>query len=662
MTHDGPIEKLDELTPVERWKLEIQYSQKELEKFHERAKKVNDRYLDERSARDAGDRKFNLFYANTGILVSSLYAQIPEPDVKRKYLDYKDQLARVGANILQRCITPDNDDPRDMFDMVMKQCVQDRLIPGLGTAWLRLETDTEVVTLDPTPFTEDLTALPAHGFDSTHAVDEPQLQQQAQLEPIEYERITDQRVAIDYVYWRDFFWSPCRVWQERRWVARRVYMTRDELIERFGEELGELIPLTHSPRSANKDLQKHMVFTEAEVYEIWDRTERKVIWLSMDYDEILDEQEDILGLVGFDPCPKPMMANLTTSSTVPRPDYYMFQDQYDELDEVNSRISLLVKACRLAGVYDQSAGGLATLLSGDAENKLVPVDSWAAFAEKGGMQGAIDWLPLGEIDKILSRLQEAREAIKNQIYELTGISDIVRGTSKASETLGAQELKAQFASVRINKLQDEVARFAAEILRIKAEIMVKHFTPELLIEKSNVLRTDDAPAAQMAVQMMQSEAGFEWRIEVTSDQLAQADYAMQKQDRIELLTATGQYISQIRDVAMAVPQMAPLFVQLLKWAVSGFKGARDIEGMLDRELDALVQGQGQGQGQGPGHPDPEQQRQQQEAEADAQAKQVEQQQKQQAFQLDMASKIDDLQHQKASNQLDLIKSVQNLGV
>jgi hypothetical protein len=116
--------------------------------------------------------------------------------------------------------------------------------------------------------------------------------------------------------------------------------------------------------------------------------------------------------------------------------------------------------------------------------------------------------------------------------------------------------------------------------------------------------------------MVQSEEGFEWRITVTSDQMAQADYAMEKQDRIELLSSVAGYLPQATAMIQQAPQMAPMLVNILKWVVSGFKGARDIEGMLDRELDNQLKAQQQQAGQPP-QPTPE------EKKADAQIKQIE---------------------------------------
>jgi hypothetical protein len=127
----------------------------------------------------------------------------------------------------------------------------------------------------------------------------------------------------------------------------------------------------------------------------------------------------------------------------------MIQDQYQELDTINNRVSMLLQACKVVGVYDQSASGVSRMLTEGFDNQLIPVDNWAMFAEKGGLKGQVDWLPLDVVVDALTQLITNRDLIKAQIYELTGISDIVRGATKASETLGAQEIKSKFASISI---------------------------------------------------------------------------------------------------------------------------------------------------------------------------------------------------------------------
>ena len=587
---DGSIEERKQLTPRELWQTEIEGATKEFEKFHKRGDTAVLRFTDERDSANADLRWFNIYYANTNILESALYSNLPSPSVARRYDDYRDNVARVAALVLQRSLQQDLADPEDQFDSVMKQCVQDRLIPGIACAWLRFETEVEPI---PTPLGDVLT----NNAQSTqpHANDPPPAANDGFDVPAQgpdgqpLTKILNQRVVTDYVYWRDWLCSPCRTYGERRWVARRTYLTRKQLTKRFGAAKAKLCALDHRTQKVdqNQPLLTMDVFKKAVVWEIWDREERKVHWYAPGFpNDLLDTRDDFLHLTTFEPCPEPMFANITTTSVVPRPDYYMIQDQYTELNQVNARISRLVEACKVVGIYDQSAKAVGSIFSGN-ENTMVPVPDWGQFSEKGGMKGAVDWIPLEMIVVALQRLNEAREVIKGQIYELTGIADIVRGDSKASETLGAQKIKAQFASIRIKKLQSEVARFASDILRIKAEMSVKHYTPDTLIRKSGIVYTDNDEWVVEAIALLKSEEGFNWRVEVEADSMAQADYEAEKEDRVKFMSMVTGYMAQALPIAGQIPELKPVILGMLKWGMAAFRGASDITGMIDKQLSQL---------------------------------------------------------------------------
>lgn len=666
-----PIKDPNELTPRARWQAEIKAAEKEMERFYQRAEAANRRYLDERDIMDAEAKKFNIFYANTNILESALYSQVPKPCVSRRYTDYRDQTGRVAALILERSLTQDLNDPDDTFDYTMRGAVQDRLVPGLGTAWLRLETETEDIPESEggTLTNDTMSTAPGaksvggdEGFPSPAAEADPTV---ADANPVGVDmplkRIKSQRIMTDYVYWRDFIFSPCRIWQERRWVGRKTYLTYDQLKARFGEAKAKLTAMNYTTNSTSIDRKTvgttptNQVLQKAIVYEIWDRQTRKVVWFCEGYGEgLLDEKDDFLGLSSFEPCPTPMFANTTTSSCTPRPDFFMIQDQYNELDTVNARISLLVSACKVVGIYNSNATAIQDLLKGN-ENTLVPVQNWSQFSEKGGTGGNIEWLPLEQVVAALERLNVARESIKGQIYELTGIADIVRGASKASETLGAQQIKAQFASVRIKKLQDEVARFASDILRIKAEIMVKHFSVDILIRKSGITRTDNDEYVASALALLKSEEGFQWRVTVQADSMAQADYANEKKDRIEFMSAVSGYMGNALPMTLQIPETKPIILGVLKWGLAGFKEAEDIEGMLDKQLAML-----EGKPPAPPPPDPKMAAVQAKIEGDKQKASMDMQKSQQEMamkeresQLEQQMMQQKMNFEQAMNQMEM---------
>jgi hypothetical protein len=604
-----------------RWRDEIIMAEKELEDFRRRGRETSRRYTDERDAGETGMRKFNIFATNVSILESVLYAKLPKVSVSRRFEQPDDDPARVASAIMQNAVTQGFDDEDNNLDQVLRYAVQDRLVPGLGTAWLRLETETETATM------EEMEGDPL-------LVDD---------EPVTYDKISYQEVITEHVNWEDFVYSPCRIWEERRWVGRRVYMDRDSLVLRFGDDPGKKIPLDFSTKGqtnvGTSNDPKNDILKKATIYEIWDRQTKRVLWLSKQWPSILDTQEDPLQLKEFEPCPKPLFALMTTSNCVPVNDFIMCQDQYNELDTVNNRISLLVEACKVVGVYDSSATGVKRMLENGSENTLIPVDSWAMFAEKGGIKGAVDWLPLDVIIVALEKLQNAREAIKAQIYELTGISDIVRGATKASETLGAQSLKAQYANVRIQKLQDEVARFAQEILQIKAQILAKHVSADQLLRMANMQFSPDMQQPELIQAAMQLIKGddeeFCWRVKVEADSMGMVDAEALKKDRVEFTNAVATFLQSAATTLKAMPDTAPILFETLKYAVSGFRGAKDLEGVIDRNLTTIMQ---KIQNPPPPPPDPavekakaEMAQSQQEFQQTMQIKQGEFQQKQQEF-------------------------------
>lgn len=639
MPYDSPGSRIKSLqkqdsTPegkYRRWVDEITQMNKEFSDWWERGDKIVKRFKDERDAMESTIRKFNIFSTNVGIMQSALYAQLPKVKVSRRFGQPDDDAARVAALIIENSINQDMEENECDFDQTLRDAIEDRLVPGMGCAWLRLITETEENRLE--------------------AVLDPLSGQEIQP-AITYEVISKQEVVIEHVYWKDFCFSPCRSWKERRWVGRRVYMDYDSLVDRFGKEKAGDIPLDYNPRaSSSPNTPSNTILQKAIIYEIWDRENKEVVWFAKGMSALLDERTDPLQLEGFDPCPKPLFALTTTSNCIPRADFSMLQDQYNEMDLVNNRISMLVQACKVVGVYDTSAKGIARMLQEGVDNTLIPVDNWSMFAEKGGIKGQIDFLPLDMVIAALQRLREAREDIKGQIYELTGISDIVRGNTKASETLGAQQLKAQFASIRIQKQQEEVARFAQDILRIKGEIICRHFIPEQILKLAGMeFYPQDQPLTQQAMQLIKSpdHEDFDWRIKIEADSLAMVDYAQQKQERIEFTNAVATFFQSAATALQNTPILAPMMFASLKFIVAGFKGSSELEGVVDSTIQQMQQ-QAQ-QPKPPPPPPPEVIKAQAETEAIKQKTQLEGQAKQQDMQFKAQEHQMNMQFKAQENQ------------
>jgi hypothetical protein len=337
---------------------------------------------------------------------------------------------------------------------------------------------------------------------------------------------------------------------------------------------------------------------------------------------MIDQKDDPLGLENFFPCPKPMFATLTTDSLVPVPDYAQYQDQAEEIDELTERINLLVKAVKVVGVYDATQTGVQRMLIEGTDNVLIPVDKWSVFAEKGGIKGTVDFLPLEMVVQALSQLYTAREQAKQVMYEITGMSDIIRGASMASETATAQQIKSQYANLRLKEATHDLARFATDLMRIKAEIICNHYQDQTILTMSGIANTADSQAAMQAIQMLRDRVTRNFRIDIETDSMIITDEQQEKQDRVEFLTAAGGFLDKAVQAGQAVPEIAPLLAEMLMFGVRGFRAGKTLESAFEQAMGSLAQ-----KSQQP-RPDPEAAKAQQEMQQKAQAEQMKMQQRQ----------------------------------
>jgi hypothetical protein len=212
-----------------------------------------------------------------------------------------------------------------------------------------------------------------------------------------------------------------------------------------------------------------------------------------------------------------------------------------------------------------------------------------AFSEKGGLKGSIDLLPLDTLANALLQCYRARQEIKQQIYEITGLSDILRGASQASETATAQQIKGQFASLRLRSMQEEVALFASDLIRLKAQIICTKFQPQtiLMYAAASQMQPADQQLIPQALQLIKDKPLRNFRIEVAADSLVQLDEAAMKRERTEFIGAFAGFLQQAMPVAQASPEMTPVLMEIMKFGISAFKSSQQLEGVIDQALDQI---------------------------------------------------------------------------
>jgi hypothetical protein len=611
-----------------KWNAELDFSNRAFHRWEERAKKVDKRYRDERESQAIpSPKKFNVLWSNIQVLLPAHWSRNPEPVVKREH-DDEDPVGRVATQILERSIKATID--QDNFFQVMEGVTLDRLLTSRGTAWVRYVPSFRKVQPEPIavePVTQDGAApgekpgqfrLPDGtlvGSDAVQITDDTEYL----YAPPPYDEVAYDEVVFDYVHWSDFRHTSGRRWSEVWWVARKVHFSKDEVTARF--DTRAVMERTGRTATVANDLQYTFdaakengsvdsgaqtdAYKKAEIWEIWDRHRREVIWLAKGYaNSVLDRLPDPLKLSGFFPCPRPLYGTMSTNSLEPVPDYYEYQDQASQLDDLTDRISLLAEALAVKGVYNKQVPELQRLLGGAPENTMIPVDNWAIFAEKGGLVGAVDFFPLDVVSNTLTGLVNQREVIKRDLYEISGISDIIRGEGRAEETATAQALKGRFATLRLSRSQQDVQRFARDLIRLGAEVMCEHLQPNtlMLMSSFDLLSANDPEEQALfepAIQLLRSNKLRAWRIDIETDSTIALDEEAERKGITEYLTALSQVMPQMGELMAAQPALAPWAVKTLKMAARKFRAGREVEDALDKGLDKILE-----QAQQPKPPDP----------------------------------------------------------
>lgn len=463
------------------WLAEIEAAKQRAAKWHKKGKAVLDRYRDERDAVNEGQRKMNMLWSNTEVLKAALFAQLGNPDVRRQFPlpGQANKVARTAALLLERSLTACS----NFYDAEHEiECaVEDMLLPGRGQAWLEYEVE----------FAEDETT-------------------------IKY-----QSAKICYVAWNSFLHGSGARFADWPWVGRMHLWTRDELVERFPKH-GKQIPLGRVLDDCPRGEEKNELFQRAAVWEIWDKTRKERIHVAEGYAQIIKADSDPYKLKDFFPCPRPLDAVKTTSDAMPIPEYLEYQDQALELDRVTDRINKLTELMKWAGLYAEDLPDAAKLLDVGhlSDGQFEPLKGAAAWLEKGGIEGALMSIPLDKISVALQQLYVQRATLVQTIYEVTGISDLVRGFSEGSKTATEQQLKAKFGSQRMQKRQKEVQRFVRDLYRLKGELIAEHFEREQLSQMSGILlpTAEEKQQAKMLLQLVQMHEQMKQQAEAAQQQ------------------------------------------------------------------------------------------------------------------------------------------------
>lgn len=624
----------DDRAIAKSWLTRIDEAEKTFREYQDQCDKIDKLYADlKQLSGNLRDREFQLFWANVEVLKPSVYARPPVPVVTPRFQD-KRPLYQTSSELLERSVSVEFD-LRDV-NGVMEAVRDDLVLSARGAPWVRYVSDKD-----------------------------------------------GDRCEMEHLDRRDFLHEPARKWAAVGWVARRAWMNRKAMRERFAKTSGDAWQMaTYQVEQKAKQKGAATAEEKAGVWEIWSKDDNEVIWVCDGCDVPLDRAPPHLDLAGFFPCPRPAYATLQPRTLMPVPDVMLYRDQLEEINALTRRIASLTESLRVRGFYPAGSGEIGdavekALAELDDRRVMVPVNNWSAFG--GGSGEAIVWLPIEQVAQVITGCVELRRQMIEDVYQIIGLSDIMRGATDASETLGAQQLKSQYGSVRLRQKQNELARVARDLVRIVAEIQAEDYPIDTLVEMAQMEIPSDAQIreqmqaieqaarqqAEQAAQMAQSDPqmaaqiqqnpqlvqealdGIEsemqaqmqqlsaiptrekieaflrderirpFVLDIETDSTIQPDENAEKERRAEFMQVLGGTLQQLGALVAAAPEAAPFASEVLKFAVAPYRAGRSLDGAIEQFAEQMAQRQQQ--------PNPEQQAAAQKAQAEAQKIQAEMQ-------------------------------------
>jgi hypothetical protein len=456
--------------------------------WRKKADAVVARYMDERPIdNDVETRRINILWSNTEVLKSVLFAELGQPDVRRLFpaAGRATKVARTAALVMERSmvVCANHYD----LDAELEDGIEDYLTRGRGQMWL--EYSAEIVP-DIDPATKEQRIDPATG------------------EPLD--KVGYQSAELVHVCDTDWTHGPGKRWRQVPWVARMHLFTKDDFTGQFPDidpdKLKIPFNFTLAEGKDRTDEQGAADFKRAKVWEIWDKVSKSRIYIADGYDWEIERTEDPYRLEGFFPCPPPLLSIKKTDNLVPQPEFCQYQDQAAELDRINQRLYTLVEALKYCGVYDASGDDETLAKLGDCEDgEFLPYKNMKALAQGGGLAAAFQVRDLAPIAAAVQTLAQRAVSLIQSIYEITGISDVIRGSTDPNETLGAQQLKAKFGSTRMQKRQKTVQRWVRNAHRLKAEIIAEHFERDNIVAMTGILlpTAEEIAKAQQTMALVQ---------------------------------------------------------------------------------------------------------------------------------------------------------------
>jgi hypothetical protein len=521
-------------------------------------------------------RGFNILYANTQTTVPALYNSVPAPDVRRRF----DVVQPTPPQMPQQ--------PPQQPGMPPQQPD-----PAVQQAMMAYQQQVQAAKQKQDDYKQVSTALErALSVQSERYNLDGCLQSAVRDRQLPGRGVTRVRVSLgeagsrsvkcEHVQWDDFRHGPGKTFDDWPWVAFQHRLTREELVKLAGAKIGKEVKLDavvgDAPQKESGTDKLHDMFKRAICWEVWDKETREVYWFAESFpDGALTTQQDPYKLRDFIPMPEPLYQVKRTDTTTPVCEFTLWKALADEMDQITGRIIGLIKVLKAKGLYDGAYAGIITKLAALDDGELAAAADAGRSMAQGGIDKAVWMWPIENIVKVVEALYVARQQAKEAVYEFTGVADIQRGQTDPNETLGAQQLKAQWGSLRLQEAQRDVQRYARDLFRMMADLMAFAWDTPAEWEAVTGITLNEQQFA-----LLQNDMQREFAIEIETDSTIQADLGRTQQNISAFITGLGAYFESIGP-AVQMGYMPPeIAVGMAGAFARNFKLGREADDLFDQ--------------------------------------------------------------------------------
>lgn len=517
-----------------KWIERIRASEKREDRWRKAAEIAERAYTCDDTEGDVPE--FNILHSNVETIVPSIYNSTPVPDIRPRNITKKKEPQQEPQASPQGMPGMPPQSPQGMPPMQMPQAPQpmgryeiDKFVSELYERVIALQIDDNALDAEIERAAQD-------AFAAGRGV--VRIKFDADVD--DAEQPSKERLIFENVSWRDYREGPAKRWRDVPWVAYRHCISQEELDEIEDPELADVY--------AENGIETAAEETDVDIWEIWCKETKRVYFIVDDTNKVLSVKDDPLKLTKFFPQGEPVQPITATGKRIPVCPYSVYKVLAEELDRATTRINAITKGLKVRGAISADAADLEEFARA-SDNTITVVANLENLAATGGLEKAIMWWPVDQAIAVLQQLYLQRDQTKQAIYEITGISDIVRGASNAQETLGAQQIKTQWGSLRIKKMQRLIERQVRDIFVISAEIISQLFSVETLQEMTGL----EIPQEAMA--MLQSPLDH-YRINVESDSTIRADVSKNRKEMSDFLQGTAQFFGTLAPLVQQSPGAA----------------------------------------------------------------------------------------------------------